>query len=230
MPSLLAATLDLLLPRCCIGCAVAAETLCPRCRAAVLAPQARRLGPMTVRGAGRYAGVVQTMLIAYKERGRRDLAGPLASLLADSVQRGPPGVLIQIPTRRAAKRERGGDPLARLVRRAGWQSGRPVAPALRTIRPVQDSVGLNAAERAQNLASAMRAAPPPSPGAPCLVVDDIITTGATLLEARRALLAAGWSVRGGAVVALVPRGGEVEASSADLLLRRYGNCQAGEIA
>lgn len=230
MPSLLAATLDLVLPRCCIGCAVAAEALCPRCRAAVLAPRARRVGALTVRGAARYAGVVQTMLIAYKERGRRDLAGPLSGFLADSVERGPPGVLIQIPIRRAARRERGGDPVARLVRRAGWLSGRPVLPALRLIRPVRDSVGLSAAERAKNLAFAMRAAPPPSPGTPCLVVDDILTTGATLLEARRALLTAGWSVRGGAVVAFVPRAGEVEASSADLLLRRYGNCQASEIA
>jgi predicted amidophosphoribosyltransferase len=188
------------------------------------------VGPLTVRGAARYAGVAQTMLIAYKERGRRDLARPLAELLAESVERGPPGVLVQIPTRRAAKRERGGDPVARLVRRAGRQAGRQVAPTLRMTRPVRDSVGLSAAERAQNLASAMRAAPPPSPGTPCLVVDDILTTGATLLEARRALLIAGWSVRGGAVVALVPRAREVEASSEDDLLRHYGNCQASEIA
>jgi predicted amidophosphoribosyltransferase len=230
MPSLLAATLELVLPRCCIGCAGPRKQLCARCRAAVLAPQARRVGPLTVRGAARYAGVARTMLIAYKERGRRDLARPLADLLAESVERGPPGVLVQIPTRRAAKRERGGDPLARLVRRAGRQAGRQVAPTLRMIRPVRDSVGLTAAERAENLASAMRAAPPPSPGTPCLVVDDILTTGATLLEARRALLTAGWSVRGGAVVALVARAREVEASSADLLLRHYGNCQASEIA
>ena len=230
MPSVLAATLDLVLPRCCVGCAAAAEALCRRCRAAVFAPRARRVGPLTVRAAAGYAGVVQTMLIAYKERGRRDLARPLAGLLADSVQRGPSGMLVQIPTRRAARRERGGDPLARVVRRAGWQAGRQVAPALRLVRPVRDSVGLSAAERAENLDSAMRAVPPPTPGSPCVVVDDILTTGATLLEARRALLAAGWSVRGSAVVALVPRASEGKGCSADLLLRRYGNCQASEIA
>jgi predicted amidophosphoribosyltransferase len=230
MPSLLAATLDLVLPRCCIGCATAAEALCPQCRAAVLAPQVRRVGSLTVRGAAPYSGVVQMMLIAYKERGRRDLAGPLAGLLADSVQRGPPGVLVQVPVRRAARRERGGDRLARLVHRAGWQVGRPVLPVLRLIRPVRDSVGLGAAERAENLAGAMRAIRPPARATPCVVVDDILTTGSTLLEARRALRAAGWAVRAGAVVALVARQDEVEASSADLLLRRYGNCQASEIA
>jgi orotate phosphoribosyltransferase len=59
---------------------------------------------------------------------------------------------------------------------------------------------LSAAERAANLANRMRAAPGAA-GRPVLLVDDIVTTGATLAEASRALRAAGWQVCGAAVIA-----------------------------
>jgi predicted amidophosphoribosyltransferase len=69
---------------------------------------------------------------------------------------------------------------------------------------VRDSAGLDIAARAANLAGAMRAdGPRGSPRA--VLVDDIVTTGATLLEAARALRAAGWTVPGAVVVAATAR-------------------------
>lgn len=72
-------------------------------------------------------------------------------------------------------------------------------------RTGQDSAGLSQRERAANLTEAMTATPPPHPGTAAVIVDDIVTTGATLREAARALDAAGWSVRGAAVVAATER-------------------------
>jgi predicted amidophosphoribosyltransferase len=71
-------------------------------------------------------------------------------------------------------------------------------------RSVRDSAGLGTAERRLNLNGAMlaRAAPP---GWAAVLVDDIVTTGSTLAEARRALVSAGWPVLGAAVVAATPR-------------------------
>ena len=71
--------------------------------------------------------------------------------------------------------------------------------------PVRDSAGLTTAARAANLDAAMRARPPRRDGRAAVVVDDIVTTGATLREAARALRAAGWTVVGAAVVAATPR-------------------------
>jgi predicted amidophosphoribosyltransferase len=72
-------------------------------------------------------------------------------------------------------------------------------------RPVADSAGLGVAARRANLDHAMVAGPPPRPGAPAVLVDDIVTSGATIAEAARALRAAGWQVSGAAVVAATPR-------------------------
>jgi predicted amidophosphoribosyltransferase len=63
---------------------------------------------------------------------------------------------------------------------------------------------LSASERYRNLVGAMRASPPPAT-ATALIVDDIVTTGASLAEAARALSTAGWPVAGAAVIAATPR-------------------------
>ena len=114
-------------------------------------------------------------------------------------------VLVPVPSTRAAAAARGGDHVLRLARRAGAATGRPAVRALTLCRAVADSAGLDTAQRAVNLAGAMAAARPVRSGAPAIVVDDITTTGATLREAQRALRAAGWTVRGAAVVAATPR-------------------------
>jgi predicted amidophosphoribosyltransferase len=75
---------------------------------------------------------------------------------------------------------------------------------LRLVSDVQDSAGLSVSARLANLDHAMRAHPPPAPGIAAVLVDDVVTTGTTLREARRALCAAGWPVLGAAAVARTP--------------------------
>lgn len=79
---------------------------------------------------------------------------------------------------------------------------------LRWQRSVADQGGLSAEGRAVNMVGAMRAVKVRRAGAPVVVVDDIVTTGATADEAHRALEAAGCHVVGAVVVASVsPRWG-----------------------
>jgi predicted amidophosphoribosyltransferase len=112
----------------------------------------------------------------------------------------PDAFLVPVPSAAAARRARGGDHVARLLPR-----GRRTRDALRLARAVRDSAGLDVEARAANLAMALRSAAPPWPGASAVIVDDIVTTGATLTEAARALRVAGWTVPGAAVVAATQR-------------------------
>jgi predicted amidophosphoribosyltransferase len=81
---------------------------------------------------------------------------------------------------------------------------RRVLPGLRHARPLSDQAGLDAAARARNLGGAMSVRPGWQSrlrGGPVLLVDDVVTSGATLLEARRALAGAGVQVAGAVCVA-----------------------------
>ncbi len=200
---------DLILPRTCIECRAPGALLCARC-----GPDAPPLllaaGGLELAAAARYDDAVRTALLAYKERGRRDLAGVLGGLLAEAVAALRPGGqvrLVPVPSSAAARRERGGDHVRRLAIAAARRGAPPVATPLRLVRDVHDSAGLGTAAREQNLAGALRAAPARADAVlvDAVLVDDIVTTGTTLLEAARALRVAGWTVRGAAVVAATER-------------------------
>jgi predicted amidophosphoribosyltransferase len=201
-PVLLAAVVDLVLPRLCLGCGVAGSALCRRCLPG--APRAVLDEPvpgLPVLAGAAYGGAVRRAVLAFKERGRRDLVGTLGLVLGRTVAALMAGlpreatVLVAVPSSRSAAAARGGDHVLRLARRAAVVSGVRVAPGVLQLgRAVQDSAGLGRRGREQNLHGALRArAPTGGRAGPrrAIVVDDIVTTGATLREAVRALRAAG---------------------------------------
>ena len=212
--ALAAALLDLVLPQQCAGCREPGHGLCPACAALLAAPPLgvvvdgpARLPPLAA--AARYEGPVRSAVVAHKERGRLSLTRPLGAALAGALACLPltaGTVVVPVPSSRAAVRERGHDHARRLAAAAAAGLRLPSRPLLRQVRAVADSAGLPAAERARNLHGAL-AAPRPLPGTRVAVVDDVVTTGATLREAVRALRAAGAQVVGVAVVAVTPRPG-----------------------
>ncbi|MFR9806671.1 ComF family protein [Pseudonocardia sp. RS010] len=193
---LLDGLLDLLLPGSCGGCGAGGAGWCPECSARLPGPHRVVLpGAPETLAAGRYRGPLRTALLAYKERGRRDLAAPLAALLAPLVP--PGGLLVPAPSRPAAARARGGDHVLRLCRRVA--PGRTL-PLLGLARRTRDSLGLDAAQRTANLAGRVFVRTGENPPEAVLLVDDVVTTGATLRACARSLAEVGIAVSGAVVL------------------------------
>ncbi|PSM43881.1 hypothetical protein C6Y14_08130 [Streptomyces dioscori] len=210
---------DLVLPAECGGCGRPRTVLCPKCRAALTGNAPSRVRPdpeppglPVVYAAAPYEDQVRAALLAHKERGALMLAGPLGAALAGAVRAGlgpggraagaagsgAPVLLVPVPSARWAVRARGHDPARRIALAAAAglrRSGTParVAAVLRQRRAVADQSGLNSRQRLDNLAGALEVAPGGArllDGAGRVVlVDDLMTTGASLAEAARALRA-----------------------------------------
>jgi predicted amidophosphoribosyltransferase len=119
---------------------------------------------------------------------------------------GEPGAegiaLTPVPASRRAMRARGYDPVRLLLRAADPPV--PILPGLRVVGRTRDQAGLAAWEREGNLRGAMRGRSSLA-GRRVLLVDDVLTTGATLREAARAATEAGGAVAGAIVLARVPK-------------------------
>lgn len=220
--------LDLLLGSACVGCGRAGRPLCRSCRAAlpteahVAWPTPTPPGLVPPFATGEYADLLRALVVSHKERRAFALTRPLGDLLAASVQAAlvelvphrpaDPVLLVPVPSRPAAVRERGHDPTLAMARRAAGvlraAGGSAYALPLLRLRPgVADQAGLDSEQRRANLSGSMTC---PSAGleragrrvgaAHVVVCDDVVTTGATAREAQRALAAAG--VRAVAVAAV----------------------------
>jgi len=130
-----------------------------------------------------YDAVVRRLLLAHKEKGCLGLTGPLGGALARAVgtlESPGPLVLVAVPSAPAAVRARGHDHAWRLARAAAARLG-PHVQAVRLLAParaVADQSGLDRGERAANLHGALRCLQV-RPGTKIVVVDDVVTTGAT---------------------------------------------------
>ena len=201
--------LDLVLPLECGGCGVPSTKWCPACarQLAVKPDQPQLISPrvdpgVPVLSLGRYACARREAIVALKEHGRADLIAPLAFALHSGLERlltwgviATPLTLVPAPTRRSAARRRGGDPVTRMARVATvGLDGVDVVQALRLRGLVRDSVGLSGSERERNIAGHVKVIKPVA--GDVLVVDDIVTTGATASESVRVLHIAGAHVAG----------------------------------
>ncbi len=200
-------TLALLSPIECAGCGFHDRALCDACRQALHAMAVTRdIDGLAVSSAILYDGRVRQVLLAFKEHGRTDVFRALSSSLAAAVVVAEnraarhAAELAPVPTSRSAYRRRGYDPVRLLVRGAGFRAARVLVPARST--GMQKTLGVEA--RARNLGGAFVARKELT-GRSFIVVDDILTTGATLREAARAIRAAGGEVVGAATVAFTPR-------------------------
>ncbi|MFD2419240.1 ComF family protein [Amycolatopsis pigmentata] len=214
--------LDLVLPVTCAGCGDPGSPCCAECFAMLAKPGPVARGPtgaVPVYALAPYSGPPRRLVLAYKERGRRDVAGRLGAALAAALPYLPearPGLgewwwLVPVPSRRTASRVRGGPHLLRLARACAAElasAGRPVAvaPALRLRSGARDAVGLDRAQRVANLEGRLVVEPRglPPPATPVVLLDDVVTTGATAAACTRALAAAGVPVA--AVLALTAAG------------------------
>lgn len=183
------------LPRLAVG-APDPGHLCGACRA-------RRPAFTAARSAARYGDVVREALHAFKFGGRRALAAPLGDLLAETGARhaagGPVDLLVPVPLHPRRLRERGFNQAELLARRLGRAWDLPVATGiLRRRVATAPQTELAAAERRRNVRDAfVLRRPERVRDRRLILVDDIMTTGATAGECAACLR------RGGAASVVV---------------------------
>jgi len=204
--------LDLALPPSCAGCGAEGELLCPTCRPALETRLARPGGValglvaeipaplLQLEWCSPFSGPVRAALHALKYSGERRLAGPLGRALATRWGHAGAGgdLLVPVPIHAARARERGYDQAVLLAEVAARELNLPCARILERSRSTLRQFDLDRSARAGNVAGAFRlvagaSGDRPLEGRWIVLVDDVITTGSTLVSCAATLLEAGAS-------------------------------------
>jgi ComF family protein len=149
------------------------------------------------RSLGSYQGTLRKLLHRFKFDGRREIGPVLGSLMAVGLRLQMPergwDAVVPVPLHRSRQRQRGFNPAGLLARAAGRSLGLPVSyRLLRRPRPTPPQTGLPRRQRLRNVRGAFQVRRRSQVRDLCiLIVDDVVTTGATAGECARTLLRAG---------------------------------------
>lgn len=206
---------DLVFPSRCIGCSQLGISICSNCRSSwhphIYLREVSVAGAIyPVVSSVQYSPVASRVLLSAKESNIASadqlLIDAISHSLSHFVKRFGGTTLVAIPSRRSATRKRGRNFLGEITSEVARISENKISfidtQLLVHSRGVKDQSALNSRQRLSNVSGAL-AVPSKfksrfSDGniGPLIIVDDLITTGATLTEAIRALLAAGFEVKG----------------------------------
>jgi ComF family protein len=219
--------LELVVPQTCAACGLPGEIACEDCLDVLVPPPdplcatCGHPGPIPLarcprcpsgisraRQAVLYLGPAPALVMALKDGRRRTVADLLAARIAAEVAPPPSDVpLVPVPLGRARLAQRGFNQSLLLARALGRRWDRPVAELLAREREGPPQRGSRAAERARQVAGAFALRPGAQAPATVWLVDDVLTTGATLSACARALRRAGAREVGAVCFARVPADG-----------------------
>jgi len=208
--NLLDRALDLALPARCVGCGREGAPLCSACEPALDARLALPAGTplglpadipeplLQLEWCAPFAGSVRRALHELKYGGERRLAEPLGKAVARRWRRAEAGgdVLVPVPVHADRARKRGYDQAALIAHVAARELRLPMGPVLERARATIAQFDLDRVHRATNVEDAFRLKPgarnaKPLAGRWVVLIDDVVTTGATLAACAQPLLEAG---------------------------------------
>lgn len=184
---------EIIFPSRCLGCRELGLEICSQCRRnwhPHLYRQWSSSEPLfPIYSAIPYSPIAGKILLAAKESNvaaaDQLLYSALLHVLRTSLQECNGDFLIPIPSRRSVARKRGRQFIAALTEQLSYQTGLPMYENLSHIRKVRDQSSLNAHSRFLNMQGSLKSLNFLNGRA--VIIDDLVTTGATLQEAARAL-------------------------------------------
>jgi len=206
--------LQLFFPPRCVACGQRSELLCASCIALVRLQHPTSLAhlgdiyPLSgVRSAAEFAGPMRKAIHQFKYGGMRALAPTLGRILVDVWCQDPypADLIVPVPLHPSRLRQRGYNQSALLAYELGRHTGLAVSDQILTRRvATRPQVGLKARERLLNVRGAFACQSTAIRGLSVVVIDDVMTTGATLRACAEALLTSGASQVWGLTLAAEP--------------------------
>jgi predicted amidophosphoribosyltransferase len=193
---------ELLFPVHCFGCNALGIEICSKCRR-YWNPHfyLQNIEGLTIYSAIRYSPVARSILLNSKESSLRIADELIIEALLNCIKRLPSqvirsAVLMPIPGSKRAIRKRGRDFIFEITKELSLRSGLAFTSGMFIERRLLDQSGLSAADRKRNIDGAFmfNGSFAEIPDGEILLVDDLVTTGSTLLEAKRALNKSGITV------------------------------------
>jgi predicted amidophosphoribosyltransferase len=191
---------DLIFPSRCIGCSALGLDICSQCRRYwhphIYRSWSHKAPHFPIYSAISYSPIAGKIILSAKENGLlaadKLIVSALHHALRYCISEKGPATLVPIPSRKSVARLRGRQFISDLSQQLTVETGLPINENLSHTRSVRDQSSLDAKSRFTNIDGALTSHKFFSGKA--ILVDDLITTGATLNEAARALRVQGIEV------------------------------------